>query len=146
MPASESPNGIAYILPDRAAPLAAYPHMREANGMLYVSGISSRRPDGSVEGVETVDGRVITDIRAQTRAVLENIRTILAAAGAGLEHVVALTAYLVDMGEYAGFNEVYNTFFRAETGPSRTTVGVASLPGPHLRIEMTIIAQAPPRG
>lgn len=143
MSASSCDNGTGYILADRAQPLAAYPHMREANGFLFVSGISSRRPDGTVDGVQTRDGAVITDIRAQTRAVIENIKTILGAAGAGLENIVTLTAYLVDMGEYGGYNAVYNEYFTAERGPSRTTIGVASLPGPHLRIEITAVAKAP---
>jgi 2-keto-4-pentenoate hydratase len=138
---ASSCNGAGYILSDRASPLAAYPHMREVDGFLFVSGISSRRPDNSVEGVEIVDGTVRTDIRAQTRGVLENLKAILAVGGAGLENLVALTVYLVDMGEYSAFNEVYNEYFQAESGPTRTTVGVASLPGRSLRIEMTAVAR-----
>jgi len=128
-------NGVAHILPDRAQALAHYPHMREALGLLFVSGISSRRPDNTVEGPG--------DIRVQTRAVIENIRTILLAAGADLGHLVDVTAYLVDMADYAGYNEVYNEYFAAETGPARTTVAVKALPGPDLLIEIKAVALAP---
>jgi 2-aminomuconate deaminase len=139
-------NGVAFHLTERARTLAGYPHMRAANGMLYLSGISARRLDDTVVGVtHHEDGTVTTDIRAQTRAVIENIRAVLQAAGADLDCLVTLTAYLVDMQEYAAYNEVYNEYFSAQTGPSRTTVEVCSLPGPHLRIEMTTMA-VDPRG
>lgn len=143
MSVSNCENGVAWILPQCASPLAGYPHMREVNGFYYVSGISARNPDGSVTGVAHVDGEVRTDVGAQTRAVIENIRRILRAAGADLDHLVAVTVYLVDMAEYADFNRVYNEFFTAQGGPSRTTVAVKALPGPHLRIEITAIAAVP---
>jgi 2-aminomuconate deaminase len=47
------------------------------------------------------------------------------------------------MDNYAEFNEVYNEFFKAETGPSRTTVGVKQLPNPRLLIEIKATALAP---
>ena len=74
------------ILDDRAQALAHYPHARVVGDLVFVSGVSSRRFDNTHEGVIThADGRVEKDIRAQTRAVLENIATILRAAGGGLE-------------------------------------------------------------
>ena len=131
----------AFILPDRAPALAHYPHARGAGDFVFVSGISCRRPDNSYEGVyRSADGTVSLDIREQTRAVLENIATILAAAGLGLEHVVDLTTFLVNMSDYAGYNEVYDSFFDAASGPSRTTVGVRELPHPHLLIEIKVVA------
>lgn len=137
-------NGQAYILDERAKALAHYPHMRCAGGFLFVSGTSSRRPDNTIEGATVEpDGTLSLDIRTQTRAVLENIRTILQAAGADLSHLVEITTFLVDMKDYPGYNEVYNTYFNAETGPTRTTVAVHQLPHPHLLIEIKAIALAP---
>jgi 2-aminomuconate deaminase len=75
--------------------------------------------------------------------VIENIGVILEAAGAGLEHVVDITVFLVDMKDYPGMNEVYNEYFEAQTGPSRTTVAVHQLPHPNLLIEMKAVAMAP---
>ncbi|OZJ04454.1 hypothetical protein BZG36_02787 [Bifiguratus adelaidae] len=139
-----SVNGQAVILNDRAQALAAYPHARIAGGLIFVSGVSSRNPDNSYEGVTILpDGQFQTDIRAQTRAVLNNIDAILRKAGASLKHVVDLTVFLVDMKDYAAFNEVYNTFFDAETGPSRTTVAVAQLPAKPIVIEIKATALAP---
>lgn len=129
------------ILDDRAQALARYPHARVVGDFIFVSGVSSRRSDNTHEGVTIhADGRVEKDIRAQTRAVIENIRAILQAAGADLSHVVDITVYLVDMKDYAGMNEVYNEYFSKETGPARTTVAVHQLPHPNLLVEMKAVA------
>lgn len=126
------------ILDDRAPALAAYPHGRVAAGLLFVSGVSCRRPDGSHPGVG--------DIRVQTREVIQNIAAILDAAGADLGDVVDVTVFLVDMADYAGMNEVYNEFFEKATGPARTTVAVHQLPHPNLLVEMKAVAVAPRDG
>ncbi|KAJ3296615.1 hypothetical protein HK104_001441 [Borealophlyctis nickersoniae] len=149
---SPNDNGVSYVLTNRAPGLARYPHARAAGGLIYVSGVSSRRPDNTWEGVtETPDGKFILDIRAQTRAVIQNIQAILKAAGANLKNLVDLTVFLVDMADYAAFNEVYNEFFDAETGhtsvlgPTRTTVAVKELPNPRLLIEIKAVALDPKR-
>jgi 2-aminomuconate deaminase len=137
-------NGTPYILDDRAGALANYPHARRHGDLIFVSGISSRRPDNTHDGVRIAgDGSITLDIREQTRAVIENIREILHAAGADLSNVIDLTVFLVDMKDYAGMNEVYNEFFTAATGPSRTTVAVHQLPHPNLLIEIKAVAAAP---
>jgi len=142
----QSPNGTAYILQEStgAKAIANYPHMRKARGLLYVSGISSRRPDNThVGATQKQDGTWDLDIREQTRAVIVNIQRILREAGADLSHLVDVTTYLTDMKHYAGYNEVYNTFFEAETGPARTTVAVHQLPHPNLLIEIKAVAVDP---
>ena len=126
------------ILKDRAPALANYPHARAVGDLIFVSGVSCRRPDGSHDGVG--------DIRVQTRAVIQNIRAILQSAGADLENIVDVTVFLVDMGDYGGMNETYNEFFTAVSGPSRTTVAVHQLPHPNLLIEIKAIAHNPGHG
>lgn len=133
----------AAVIPEKAKPRGRFPHFRRAGDFIFVSGTSSRRPDNSFEGVQ-VDamGTTSLDIRAQTRAVIENIRDILASAGAGLSDVVEVSAFLVNMNDFGGYNEVYGQFFD-ETGPARTTVAVHQLPHPHLLIEIKAIAYKP---
>ncbi len=129
------------IVGDRAQALGGYPHVKVVNDLIFVCGTSSRRPDNTHEGVTIhEDGRVELDIEAQTRAVIENIRTYLNAVGADLEDIVDITTFLVSMKDFAGYNRVYNTYFNAETGPTRTTVGVLELPHPNLLIEIKAIA------
>ena len=133
-----------FVLEDRAGALANYPHARSAGDLLFVSGVSSRRADNTHVGVTIDDdGGVEKDIRAQTRAVIENIEVILGAAGATLGDLIDVTVFLVDMEDYAGMNEVYNEFFNAEKGPARTTVAVHQLPHPNLLIEIKSVARLP---
>ncbi|MEV4158742.1 RidA family protein [Nonomuraea dietziae] len=126
-----------------ATPRGRFPHVKRAGDFLYVSGTSSRRPDNTFAGVEADEmGTTDLDIRAQTRAVIENIGEILRAAGGGLGDLVQITTYLVNMNDFKGYNEVYGEFFD-ETGPTRTTVAVHQLPHPHLLIEMQAVAYLP---
>jgi 2-iminobutanoate/2-iminopropanoate deaminase len=67
------------------------------------------------------------DIAAQTERVMQNLRTILEAAGAGLDTVIKTTVYLVDLGDFAAMNEVYGKHFRGHR-PARSTVEVCALP------------------
>lgn len=133
----------ATTLDSKATPRGKYAHIRRAGDFLFVSGTSSRRKDNSFAGVE-VDamGTTRLDIRAQTRAVLDNIRDILAAEGATLAHCVEMTSYLVDMNDFAGYNEVWAEYFDANP-PTRTTVAVHQLPHPHLRVEIKAVAYKP---
>ncbi|NEC65649.1 RidA family protein [Streptomyces sp. SID9727] len=131
------------VVPGKARPRGRFPHFRRAGDLVFVSGTSSRRPDNSFAGVATDElGTTDLDIRAQTRAVIENIGDILADAGGGLADVVQVTAYLVSMNDFGGYNEVYGQYFD-ETGPARTTVAVHQLPHPHLLIEIQAVAHLP---
>ena len=136
----------AMVIEGKAVPRGRFPHFRRAGDFIFVSGTSSRRPDNSIVGA-TVDtlGATDLDIRAQTRAVIENIGSILEAAGASLRDVVEVSTFLVDMNDFQGYNQVYGEFFDQE-GPARTTVAVHQLPHPHLRIEIKAVAYKPLKG
>jgi 2-aminomuconate deaminase len=121
------------VVPGKATPLGRYPHVKRAGDFLIVSGTSARRADNTIAG---------TNIREQTRAVLGNVRDILTSAGALLSDVVEITSYLVDMKDFAGYNEVYGEFFSPD-GPARTTVAVRQLPNPQLLIEIRALAYRP---
>jgi len=133
----------ARVVAGKAVPRGRFPHVKVAGGFVFVSGTSSRRADNTIAGAE-VDalGTTSLDIRAQTRAVLENIRDLLRAVGAELADLVQVTTYLVNMNDFGGYNEVYAEFFDS-TGPTRTTVAVHQLPHPHLLIEMQAVAVLP---
>ena len=131
------------IVAGRAYPRGRFPHIKRAGDYLFVSGTSSRRADNSFAGAEPDgQGNVQLDIRVQTRAVIENIRAILASMHADLRDLVEICTYLVNMDDFAGYNQVYAEFFDEE-GPARTTVGVHQLPHPHLLIEMKATAYKP---
>jgi 2-aminomuconate deaminase len=129
------------VVEGATAPRGAYPHAKIVGDFIFVSGTSSRRPDNSIAGATAQpDGSMALDIRAQTKAVLDNIDRILASVGASLADVVDLTSYLVDMDDFAGYNEVYARYFSPASGPTRTTVAVHQLPHPHLVIEIKVVA------
>ena len=131
------------VVPGKAQPRGNFPHVKRAGDFLFVSGTSSRRADNTIAGAEAdALGATQLDIRAQTRAVIHNISDILSSMGAKLSDVVEISTYLVNMNDFAGYNEVYNEYF-TENGPARTTVAVHQLPHPHLLIEIKAIAYKP---
>jgi 2-aminomuconate deaminase len=131
------------VVAGKATPRGAYPHVKRAGPFLFVSGTSSRRADNTIAGASAdAMGTMQLDIREQTRAVIENIRDILRAAGADLCDVVEVGTFLVDMNDFAGYNAVYAEYFDRD-GPARTTVAVHQLPHPHLRIEIKAVAYKP---
>jgi 2-aminomuconate deaminase len=131
------------VIEGRAKPRGKYPHVKRAGDFLIVSGTSARRADNSIAGAEVDEfGTTHLDIRAQTRAVIENVREILRTVRADLHDVVEVTSYLVNMNDFAGYNEVYGEYFDHD-GPARTTVAVHQLPHPHLLIEIRAVAYKP---
>jgi len=131
------------VIEGRAKPRGKYPHIKRAGDFLIVSGTSARRADNTIAGAVVDEfGTTHLDIRAQTRAVIENVREILRSVGADLHDVVEVTSYLVNMNDFAGYNDVYGEFFTHE-GPARTTVAVHQLPHPHLLVEIRAMAYKP---
>ena len=110
------------------APAGPYSHAVVANGFVYVSGQGPVEPETG----EMPDG--FTD---QVRQTLKNLRTILEAAGSGLDDVVKVNAYLTDLTRFAEFNEVYREFFGNDP-PAGTTVATALL---GILVEVDCVAQ-----
>lgn len=109
------------IISTERAPKAIGPYSQAvvANGWAFLSGQIPLDP---------ATNQIITgDIAAQTERVLENLKSVLEAAGSSLERVVKTTVYLKDMGEFAKMNEVYGRYF-GSNAPARATVEAARLP------------------
>lgn len=131
------------VLADKAKPRGKYPHAKRVGDFIFVSGTSARQADNSIAGASAdALGTATLDIRAQTRAVLDNIDAILARFEAGLADLVEVTSFLVNMNDFGGYNEVYGEYFDFD-GPARTTVAVHQLPHPHLLIEIKAVAYKP---
>ncbi len=131
------------VVTGKATPRGSFPHVKRVGAFIYVSGVSSRRPDNSFDGVEVNEsGTATLDIREQTRAVIENIRDILQSVDADLKDIVDISSFLVNMDDFDGYNEVYSEYFDYE-GPTRTTVAVHQLPHPHLLVEIKAVAHKP---
>ncbi len=126
---------------DFVTPRGAFPHLRVAGGVVYVSGTSARRPDNTIAGASVDDmGTTDLDIGVQTTAVLENIERLLASVGLDRTHLVDATSFLVNMNDFGGYNRAWAAFFDGVDAPARTTVAVHQLPHPHLLVEIKATA------
>ncbi len=103
----------------------------KAGGFVYASGTVAVDDKGQV-----IQG----DIRAQTKQTLDNLTTILKAAGTSLANAASVMVYITDASNFAAMNEVYRTYFPKDP-PTRTTV-VAPLALPAALIEISIVAVA----
>jgi len=94
-------------------------------------------------GLDPATGELVAGgLVAEVTQVIENLRGVLAAAGASLDDIVRTTIYLVDLADFGRVNEVYATFFHAPF-PARATVGVAALPrGAHVEIDAIAVVGA----
>jgi 2-iminobutanoate/2-iminopropanoate deaminase len=87
--------------------------------------------------LDSATGKLVEgDVSAEARQSLENLKTVLGAAGLGFGHVVKTTIFLTSMSDFAAVNEVYKSFV-GEPYPARSTIAVAALPmGAKVEIEM----------
>lgn len=100
--------------------MAPFSHAVETDGFVFVTG---QMPD-----TPTTPGVLPDGIVAQTKAVMENLRLVLAGLGLGFEHVVMTRIYLTEFTrDYATMNETYRSYFPPDRLPARTCVGVTGL-------------------
>ena len=95
----------------------------DAGDYVYVSGQGPRRPDGATP----------PDFADQVRQSLENVRTVVEAAGLTKDHIVYVQVYLEDMSQYGVLDNVFADFF-PKMPPARAVLGVARLPEPSVQI------------
>ena len=113
------------------APKAVGPYSQaiRAGGLLFIAGQIPLDTSGTL-----VEG----DVSVQARRVLDNIGSVLRAAGLSFTDVVKTTVFLSDLNDMAAMNQVYGTYF-ADPYPARATVQVARLPR-DVRIEIEAVA------
>ncbi len=95
--------------------------------LLFLSGAGPIGPDGTF---------VVGEFRAQARLTFDNLRRVVEAAGATMDRVVKVNAWLRDMADFPVFNEVWREVFR-EPWPARTTVQ-SDLPGFDIEVDMVV--------
>ena len=117
------------------APKAIGPYSQavKAGNLLFCSG---QIPLDAKSG-EMVGG---SDVKAQTKQVMENLRAVLKAGGSSFAQVVKTTIFLADLGHFKDVNEIYGGYF-ADAPPARATVQVAGLPRGAL-VEIDAVAVA----
>jgi enamine deaminase RidA (YjgF/YER057c/UK114 family) len=125
-----------YLKPKGLAINPAYSHVAVASGSrtIYIAGQVSIDEKGAVVGAG--------DLGAQTEQVMRNIGLCLAAAGAGYEHIVKITTYVVNYKpeNRAVIGKARTPFFADRPPPASTLVGVSALAAPEWLIEIEAIA------
>ena len=111
-------------------PVGPYSQAIRAGGLLFVSGQGALDPATGQPKRDSVE--------VESRQVMENLKTILEAAGSSLDRVVKSTCYLTDLADFQAFNKVYGEYFQADP-PARTTIQAARLPL-DFRVEVDVIA------
>jgi 2-iminobutanoate/2-iminopropanoate deaminase len=121
-----------YQVEGAPTPAGPYSHAVAANGFLYTAGFGP---------VDPASGRIVgDDVGEQTRQVLRNVGTVLAAAGLSFKDVVKSTVHLADVArDFAAFNAAYAEFF-TDGYPVRTTVGSTL---PNILVEIDVVAALP---
>ncbi|TMU56172.1 RidA family protein [Flagellimonas algicola] len=117
--------------PNAPAPIGPYNQAVLIKDTLYVSGQIPIDPKTG----NLVEG----DIQEETRQSMENLKAILQEAGMTFEHVIKTSIFIKDMHQFAQINEVYGSYFDADTAPARETVEVANLPK-FVNVEISMIA------
>ncbi|MBY0308074.1 MAG: RidA family protein [Phycisphaerales bacterium] len=114
-------------------PVGAYPYVRRAGGLLFISGVGPRqRGSKEIPGVTRDAGGAMTgyDMAAQVHAVMRNLRWILEENGSSWEKLVDMTCFLTDLPrDFAVYNRLYAEYFPpGPNQPCRTTLGISHLP------------------
>jgi len=125
--------------------VGSYPHARREGEFLFLSGIGPRRRDtNEIPGlIQDEQGEVISyDIIAETHAVFDNIKAVLASAGATLNDLIDVQVFLTDIKrDFKTFNQVYAEYFPdSNVAPTRTTMGIVGLPTP-IHVELKVVAR-----
>lgn len=114
-------------------PIGPYSHgnlVPATGNMLFVSGqVAKDAKTGEL---------VLSDIKSETKKVMQNVNAVLTEGGMDFTNVVKTTIFLTDMKHFADVNEVYGSFFTGSF-PARETVAVKGLPL-NVNVEISVIA------
>jgi len=111
-----------------ASPTRFYSPAVDAGDYIYVSGQGPKRPDGSLPA----------GFRAQVRQALDNVKSLVEAAGLTVNHIVYIQVYLEDIGKYDEMNRVFGDYF-PKTPPARAVLGVARVSEPPIEIDAVAV-------
>jgi 2-iminobutanoate/2-iminopropanoate deaminase len=113
------------------APIGPYNQAILSGNTLYLSGqIALNVNTGNL---------ILSDIEAETKQVMENLKAVIEAADMTFDHVVKSTIFINDMNDFSKINDVYGSYFNEANAPARETVQVAKLPK-NVNVEISMIA------
>ena len=116
---------------DAPAPIGPYSQAVRMGNTVYTSGQIA---------IDPITGALVGgSISEETHQVMRNMQAVLKAAGLNFAQVLKSTIFITDMDDFGAINEVYGSYFDADTAPARETVQVARLPK-NVRVEISMIA------
>ena len=120
------------IISTTGAPAALGPYSQavEIDNLVYTSGQL---------GIDPATGEMPEGVEAQAKCSLENIKSILAEAGLGMENIIKTVVFIKDMNDFAKVNAIYSEYINGDILPARSCVEVARLPKDAL-VEIEAIA------
>jgi 2-iminobutanoate/2-iminopropanoate deaminase len=124
------------MIPGAPTPVAPFSHAVEVDGWMFLTGQMPTNPNDDAAPLPA-------GVEAQTRRVMDNLVIVLKGTSLGLEHVVAVRAFLTHFErDYGPMNAVYRSYFPADRLPARTCIGVTGLARNAL-VEIDCIARRP---
>ena len=114
------------------APIGPYNQAIKSGHLLFTS--------GQIPIVPTTGEMVSGGIREQTIQVLENLKSVVEAAGSTLDDAIKTTVFLTDMADFPELNTIYAEYFGENNAPARSTIQVAALPM-GARVEIELVAK-----
>ena len=117
-------------------PVSHYTDAVRWGDLLFVSGIAPLDAEGRLVGGD--------DAVKQTRQIFENMKRILAAAGAGFADVLRVTVYLTDIADRARINPVRQEYF-GKARPASTLIEVSAFVVPGMKVEIEAVVGLPGR-
>lgn len=119
--------------PGTMEPIGPYNHIAKAGPFITIGGTAGVNPStGELAG---------SDIRSQTAQILDSFKIMLASVGSGLDYVIHVNIFLLDMDDFGEMNAVYAEKFGNHL-PARTAIAVAGLPKPGALLTMNLTAIA----
>ena len=115
-------------------PISHYTDAVRWENLLFISGLLGVDADGNLVGGD--------DVAAQTRQILENMKRVLTAAGAGFGDVLRVTVYLTDVTDRTRINPVRKEYF-GSSRPASTLIQVAALAAPGAKVEIEAVVGLP---
>ena len=116
---------------DAPAPIGPYSQAVRMGNTEYTSGQIA---------IDPKTGQLVSgSIAEETHQVMRNMKAVLEAAGLSFDQVLKSTIFITNMDDFGTINEVYASYFDADTAPARETVQVARLPK-DVRVEISMIA------
>ena len=123
-----STDGGGYSFPRISRDPSCRPSSVDAGDYVYIS----------AQGPRSANGALPATFAAQSRQTLNNLKSVVEAAGLTMDHVVYTTVYLTDMSQYGEMNSVFGEYF-GKIPPARAVLGVAALPDPPIEINAVAV-------